>query len=125
MGALTLRRVLLLTNIAQAAPPGDQSGNLLGIAAIVAAIVPLILGLIAYYRRSGPSPDPGLVDDAHRRVELLRADIADLTKSLEQCRAERRVMTAEAKVKDMEIGSLQGRLADCRKALEEAGGEAI
>lgn len=118
-----------LVILAQAASGGDQSSNLLGIAALVAALVPLILGIIAYARRqpSGEGVAAELVDDARDRVNRLKDDIVELNGSLARCRAARasmdkdiEVLRAQSQLKDMEIGSLQGRLADCRKALEEA-----
>jgi hypothetical protein len=102
---------------AQAQSSSDAT-VLLGIAAILGPVAIVVAAWINRARRSRADPSD-LAGDALERVARLKADIAELTANLEACRVERRVMTSEARVKDMEIGSLQGRLADMRRRLEE------
>lgn len=108
--------LLLLALIAQAAAP-DQSSNLLAIAALIAAVVPLGVAAITYARRD--RSDTPLDEDAVERVKRLKADIAELTRNVEDCRRERRVEHAEGRVKDMHIGSLEAQLAEAKKQLRK------
>jgi chromosome segregation ATPase len=112
---------LLLAQAADTGGPG--SSNLLGIAAIIAAVVPIVLAVLNYALKRGngdTAATASAIEDARERVELLKADRDDLSARLEQCRADRQVRDAEARVKDMMIGDLTGRLSEANRALERA-----
>lgn len=124
--------IALAPVIAQSASGGGDPGSLLiGVAAILAALVPLVIAQLARHRRSDepePEPEPdGLYADARRRIDLLVETVKDLEVQLRDCRTERARLTRELaecaareRLTVMEIGDLEHRLADARAALEKA-----
>lgn len=97
------------------------SENALALAGIILACTPLILAGAYRFRNRAPNEAvaTGLAEDAVERVKRLKADIAELTQSLEECRSQRRLEHAEGRLKDMHIGTLEAQLAEAKKQLRK------
>lgn len=106
---------------AQSTPGADGTTLLVGIAAIITAVGTL-LGVLRFYLRQGKDDDDGteLAADARDRIRLLKETIADLERSLDQCRSARSLSEADSRLKDRHIGMLEGTLATTRKQLADA-----
>ena len=105
--------VLLLPLAAESAAGGDAA-TLVGIGAILAAIVPLAIAVVNRKRK----PDTGSedVELLTQRVAMLKDSVNDLTSDLERCRHERQTTEAELRIAHLKTLELEATIRALRGA---------
>lgn len=133
---LTIALLIAQTPTPAPEPTGDTSGLLIGIGAILAALVPLGVALVHVSRNRGnddDAEDDERIADARERIAFLRGTIKQQTEVIRDIEERERTCLDRARhlqrdldyrqsldqVKAMEIGSLQGLLAETRRERDQ------
>lgn len=111
--------LLLLLPFAAGDAASSPGATLLGVAAIIGAVVPIVLAVIKLVSRNADEADGDEADStaALDRLRFLQDTVTELKAERAELREDGRLMRSELQVKDMRIGQLEALLATAKSQI--------